>query len=77
MTCVYVHTCTQNFELRAFFPFPFFSFPFHYLPFLLFLFSFLLTVAPVAYGSSQARGRIRSTAIGLHHSRNTRSKPHL
>ena len=30
---------------------------------------------PVAYGSSQARGRIGAVAAGLHHS-GTRSEPH-
>ena len=34
--------------------------------------------APVAYGSSWARGQIRAAAAGLHYSHsNTRSKPHL
>ena len=34
--------------------------------------------APAAYGGSQARGQIRATAAGLHHSHsNARSKPHL
>ena len=47
------------------------SFPFR-------LFFFLFRAAPVAYGSSQARGRIRAIAAGLHHSHsNTRSEPHL
>ena len=32
--------------------------------------------APVAYGGSQGRGRIRATAAGLHHS-HTGSEPHL
>ena len=33
---------------------------------------------PMAYGSSQAWGRIRATAAGLHHSHsNARSEPHL
>ena len=36
----------------------------------------LFRAAPVAPGSSQARGRIRATASGLHHS-HARSKPHL
>ena len=32
----------------------------------------------MAYGGSQARGLIRATAAGLHHSHsNTKSKPHL
>ena len=39
---------------------------------------FLFRAAPTAYGSSQARGQIRATAAGLHHSHsNVRSKPHL
>ena len=43
-----------------------------------FFFFFLFTAALVAYGSSQARGRIRASATGLHHSHSsTRSKPHL
>ena len=34
--------------------------------------------APAAYGSSQARGRIRAVAAGLHQSHtNVESKPHL
>lgn len=34
--------------------------------------------APMAYGTSQARGQIRATAAGLHHSHsNARSKRHL
>ena len=47
---------------------------------LCFFFFFLLIVkaAPVAYESSQARGQIRATAAGLHHSHsNVGSKPHL
>ena len=36
----------------------------------------LLRAAPLAHGSSQARGWIRGAAAGLHHS-HTRSKPHL
>ena len=44
--------------------------------FLLFLFSLLLTVAPVAYGNSQARDQIGAAAVGLHYS-NTRSELHL
>ena len=47
--------------------------------FFLILFSFLLLfrAAPVAYGSSQARGSIRATA-DLHHSHsNARSEPCL
>ena len=44
-----------------------------------FLFSiFLFTAAPAAFGSSQARGRIRTAAAGLYHSHsNTRSELHL
>ena len=34
-----------------------------------FFFFGLFTAAPVAHGSSQARGQIRATAAGLHHSR--------
>ena len=42
-----------------------------------FFFFFLFRAAPVAYGSSQARGRISATAAGLQHShRDARSKPH-
>ena len=33
-----------------------------------FFFSFLFFTAPVAYGSSQARGQIEATAAGLRHS---------
>ena len=32
------------------------------------LFIYLFRATPAAYGGSQARGRIRSTATGLHHS---------
>ena len=40
--------------------------------------SLFFRAAPAAYGSSQVRGRIRATALGLHHSHsNTRSEPHL
>ena len=43
-----------------------------------FFFPFLFMAALGAYGSSWARGRIRSAAAGLHHSHsNTRSEPHL
>ena len=45
-----------------------------------FFFSFccLFRAIPVAYGGSQARGRIGAAAAGLHHSHsNTRSKPPL
>ena len=47
--------------------------------FFLFGFSFLLfRAAPAAYGGSQARGPIGTTAAGLHHShRNMGSKPRL
>ena len=42
------------------------------------LFILLFRAAPVAYGSSQARGRIRAATAGLHHSHsNSRSEPHL
>ena len=38
----------------------------------------LLRAARAAHGGSQARGRIRAAAIGLHHSHsNSRSEPHL
>ena len=41
-------------------------------------FSFLFRAAPVAYGSSQARGQIRAAAAGLHHRHsNAGSEPHL
>ena len=50
----------------------------------LLLFSFLFfggggfRATPVAYGGSQARGRIRATAASLHHSHsNVGSEPHL
>ena len=43
-----------------------------------FFFLFFLRAAPVAYGSSQARGRIGAAAAGLCHSHSkTGSKPHL
>ena len=45
----------------------------------MFFFGFVLLfrVAPAACGSSQARGRIRATAAGLHHGHsNARSEPH-
>ena len=46
--------------------------------FFFFLVFFLYRVAPAAYGGSQARGRIRTVATGLHHSHsNARSWPHL
>ena len=35
---------------------------------ILFRFCFLIKVAPEAYGSSQAKGRIGAAAAGLHHS---------
>jgi len=42
------------------------------------LFCFVFRAAPVAYGSSQARGHIRAAAAGLHHSHNNPgSKPSL
>ena len=37
--------------------------------FFLFFFFCFFRAAPVAYGNSQARGRIRGTAAGLHHSK--------
>ena len=38
-------------------------------------FSFLFRAAPAAYGGSQAKGRIRAVAAGLHHSHsNARSE---
>ena len=46
----------------------------YYLFFLFFFLSFffffflLFRAAPTAYGSSQARGRIRAVAVSLHHS---------
>ena len=41
-------------------------------------FFFLFKAAPVAYGSSQARGQIGTTAAGLHHSySNSGSEPQL
>ena len=44
---------------------------------LLFYFSFFSAI-PAAYGSSQARGRIRATAASLHHSNsNAGYEPHL
>ena len=45
----------------------------------IFFFFFLLKTAPVAYGSSWARGCIRATAMyGLRHSHSNKgSKPHL
>ena len=43
-----------------------------------FFFLNLFRAAPVAYGSSQARGPIRAAVASLHHSHsNARSKPHL
>ena len=45
--------------------------------FVLVLFCFF-RAAPVAYGSFQARGRIRAAGAGLHHSHsNAKPKPHL
>ena len=44
----------------------------------LFILYFFLRATPVAYGSSQARGRIEAAAAILHHSHgNTRFEPHL
>ena len=42
-----------------------------------FWFCLLFTVAPAAYGSSQARGRIGAAAAGLGHSHSTGSELHL
>ena len=43
-----------------------------------FFFFCFLGAAPVAYGGFQARGQIRATAVGLHHSHsNVGSKPRL
>ena len=43
-----------------------------------FSFLFLFRAAPVAYGSSQARGQIRAAAASLYHSHsNARSVPYL
>ena len=48
------------------------------LPFLLCLFILLFRAAPLACGSSQARGPIGAVAAGLHHSHSdTRPEPHL
>ena len=47
----------------------------HFNIFFLFLF-FLLMVAPLAYGTSQARDGIGAAAAGLHHSHEG-SEPHL
>ena len=55
-----------------------------YLNFILCIYFFLFRVVPVAYGSSEAKGLIRATAAGLHHSHSHShsyshlgSKPHL
>ena len=46
--------------------------------FFCFVFVFFLRATPMAYRSFQARGRIRATAVGLHHSHsNMGSEPHL
>ena len=37
----------------------------------------IFRAAPVAYGSYQARGQIRSAAANLHHSNTGSIKPHL
>ena len=43
-----------------------------------FLVFLLFMGTPTAYGSSQARGPIGATAVGLHHSHsNVGSEPHL
>ena len=45
---------------------------------LIFFFFCLFSVASVTYGRSQAKGRIRTVAAGLHHSHsNTGFEPHL
>jgi len=42
-----------------------------------FFFFCLFRAAPIAHGNSQARGRIRTIATGLHHSRSdAESEPH-
>ena len=42
------------------------------------VFFFLFRATPVAYGHSQARGGIGTTAVGLHHSHsNSGSEPHF
>ena len=62
----------KKFYLFYFISFHFISFHFNFLVFCPF------RSAPEAHGGSQARGRIRATAAGLHHSHsNSRSKPHL
>ena len=58
---------------------------FYFIYFLSFVFSSFVVVvvaiswaAPTAYGGSQARGRIRAAAAGLHHSHsNAESEPRL
>ena len=56
----------------------FFCFWFFFFVFCLLSFVFCLFMKHPAYGSSQARGPIRTAAAGLHHSHsNTRSEPHL
>ena len=56
---------TEIFLVEMFQTFTFFSFC-------------LFRAVPEAYGSSQARGRIRAVAAGLHHSHsNARSEPCL
>ena len=48
------------------------------LSFIIYLFIYLFRTIPMAYGGSQARGRIRAAGAGLHHSHsNARSEPHL
>ena len=43
-----------------------------------FYFYLLFRVTPIAYGSSQARGKMRATAVGLHHRHiNLGSEPRL
>ena len=92
--CGHTIVCLANHPLMlsrlffSFFSFSFFFFFFFFLPYFLssfpssFLPSFFLSgifrAAPAAYGSSQARSRIRTTAAGLHHSHsNTGSELHL
>ena len=51
---------------------------FSFLLFFFFFFFFSFSATPLAYGSSQARGRIGAAAADLRHSHgNTGSEPHL
>ena len=44
--------------------------------FIIYLFIYLSIAEPAAYGSSQAMGRIRAAAAGLHHNHSSaRSEP--